>query len=178
MIAWDDTAGRGTAAVTRPPLAATGAETFRVERSLQFAAMGGSVRLRVACRPDQAGSADRDLRLAAGRIEAWARRLTRFSPDSDLSILNRRSAAPATTIRPTLCTVLRRSQSVAERCEGIVDISLMAARLAAEDGGDPPQAPARWTLRSQGRGGVRHRAAPLAAEIDRAWRGGSADRTV
>ena len=178
MIAWDDTAGRGTAAMTRPPLAATGAETSRVERSLQFAAMGGSVRLHVACRPEQAGSADRDLRLAAGRIEAWARRLTRFSPDSDLSVLNRQSAAPATTIRPTLCTVLRRSQSVAERREGIVDVGLLAARLAAEDGGDPPPASARWTLRSQGRGGVVHREGPVRFDLDGVGKGWIADRAL
>ena len=178
MIAWDDTAAGGPATMTRPPLAATGAETPRVERSLQFAAMGGSVRLHVACGAERAGSADRDLRLVAARIEAWARRLTRFSPDSDLCALNRQPGAADTSVRPTLCAVLRRSQSVAERTEGIVDVGLLAARLAAEDGGDAPPAPARWTLRSQGRGGVVHREGTVRFDLDGVGKGWIADRAL
>ena len=178
MIPRDDTAARGVAAMTPSLLAATGTETSRVERSLQFGAMGGDVRLRVACRPDQAGSADRDLRLTAARIEAWARRLTRFSLDSDLSVLNHHSEEPATTIRPTLCAVLRRSRSVAERTEGIVDVGLLGARLAAEDGGDPPAAPGRWTLCSQGRGGVVHREGPVRFDLDGVGKGWIADRAL
>lgn len=164
--------------MSRSPLAATGAETSRVERGLTFAAMGGSVRLHVACHPDQTGSADRDLRLAAARIEAWARRLTRFSPDSDLSVLNHHSSAAATTIRPTLCAVLRWSQSVAQRTEGIVDVGLLGARLAAEEGGDPPSAPGRWTLRSHGRGGIVQREGAVSFDLDGVGKGWIADRAL
>ncbi len=178
MIAWDDTAARGHAAMTRPSLAVTATEAAHSERSLQFAAMGGSVRLHVACRPDRAGRADRDLQFVAARIEAWARRLTRFNPDSDLCALNRQPGAPHTSVRPTLCAVLRRSQSVAERTEGIVDVGLLAARLAAEDGSDPPPTPARWTLRSQGRGGVVHREGPVRFDLDGVGKGWIADRAL
>jgi thiamine biosynthesis lipoprotein ApbE len=130
--------------LVEPPLV----ESPRPERDLVFAAMGGRVRLHVACRPEQVADAERDLRHVAGRIGAWAGRLTRFSPDSDLSALNRQAGAVESTVRPTLWAVLCRSLSLAERTEGIIDVGMLGARLAAEAGDDPPPPPAPWTVRS------------------------------
>ena len=121
---------------------------------------------------------DRDLRLVAARIGAWARRLTRFDAESDLSALNRRPAAPVTAVRPILGTVLRRSRSIAERTEGIVDVGLLEARLAAEDGGDPPPAPAGWTLCDQGRGALVMREGPVRFDLDGVGKGWIADRAL
>ena len=156
----------------------TGHQADADERSLEFAAMGGTVRLHVRCRADQLDSVDRDLRLAAARIGAWARRLTRFDADSDLSALNRRPAAPVTAVRPILGTVLRRSRSIAERTEGIVDVGLLEARLAAEDGDDPPPAPAGWALCDQGRGAVVMREGPVRFDLDGVGKGWIADRAL
>jgi thiamine biosynthesis lipoprotein len=150
-------------------------------RSLEFAAMGGRVRLHVADRPDDRHSErdpERDLRLVAGRIEAWARRLTRFSPRSELSALNQRPDAPEATVRPTLCAVLRRSAALAERTEGIVDVGLLGARLAAQEGGDPPAGPASWTLRARARGGIVQRDGPVAFDLDGVGKGWIADRAL
>jgi thiamine biosynthesis lipoprotein len=178
MTTWDDTAARGTAVTRLTPLATTSTGTARAETSLVFAAMGGRVRLHVACHQEQASRADRDLRLVAARIEAWARRLTRFEPDSDLCVLNRQPGAPHASVRPTLCAVLRRSQSVAERTEGMVDVGLLAERLAAETGDDPPPAPASWTLRTLARGGVVHREGPVRFDLDGVAKGWIADRAL
>ena len=169
---------RGSAAATSPSVAGMSTESVRLERSLAFTAMGGLVRLHVACHQEQASRADRDLRLVAARIEAWARRLTRFEPDSDLCVLNRQPGAPHASVRPTLCAVLRRSQSVAERTEGIVDVGLLAARLAAETGDDPPPAPASWTLRAHARGGVVHREGTVRFDLDGVGKGWIADRAL
>ncbi len=156
----------------------TSAAAATDERSLEFAAMGGTVRLHVRCDADQADRVDRDLRLAAARIGAWARRLTRFDAGSDLSALNRRPAAPVTAVRPILGTVLRRSCSIAERTEGIVDVGMLGARLAAEDGDEPPPGPAGWALCDQGRGALVRREGPVRFDLDGVGKGWIADRAL
>jgi thiamine biosynthesis lipoprotein len=67
----------------------------------------------------------------AGRVELWAARLTRFSASSDLSILNA-DAREEVPVRPTLAAVLRAGRTATEQSEGLADITLLDARLAAE----------------------------------------------
>jgi thiamine biosynthesis lipoprotein len=154
------------------------AEPLRLERDLEFGAMGGRVRLHVACRPEQVADAERDLRHVAGRIGAWAGRLTRFSPDSDLSALNRRAGAAESAVRPTLWAVLCRSLSLAERTEGLIDVGMLGARLAAEAGDDPPAAPAPWSVQPSPRGGVVRREGPVRFDLDGVGKGWIADRAL
>jgi thiamine biosynthesis lipoprotein len=158
--------GRGPAA--SPP----------TERSLEFAAMGGRVSLRVACRPWQADVASRELRLVAGRIVAWASRLTRFDPASELSTLNRHPAAPECPVGPTLCTLLRQASFVAQRTEDTVHVGLLAARLAAEAGSEASAPPANWTVRAGPRGGVVHRDGAVTFDLDGVGKGWIADRAL
>ena len=68
---------------------------------------------------------------AVERIERWAARLTRHSDLSELSALNAdpRSEIP---VGPTLATVLRAGRVATEASEGLADITLLDARLAAE----------------------------------------------
>jgi thiamine biosynthesis lipoprotein len=160
--------------LVEPPLV----ESPRPERDLVFAAMGGRLRLHVACRPEQVIDADRDLGRVAGRIDAWASRLTRFSGDSDLAALNRDAGVAECAVRPTLWALLSRSLSLAERTEGIVDVGMLGARLAAEAGDDPPPPPAPWTVRSAPRGGVVHREGPVCFDLDGVGKGWIADRAL
>ena len=68
---------------------------------------------------------------AVERIERWAARLTRHAELSELSALNAdpRSEVP---VGPTLATVLRAGRVATEASEGLADITLLDARLAAE----------------------------------------------
>ena len=149
-----------------------------VERDLSFAAMGGTVSLRVAAPPDAVRRAERDLRLLARRIEAWADRLTRFREDSELSALNRAPCRRRSPVGPTLAAVLSASRSVAERTEGIVDVSLLEARLAAEDGRDLPGTPGRWWLTTSGRRHLVRREGRVVFDLDGVGKGWIADRAL
>jgi FAD:protein FMN transferase len=160
------------------PRGRAGQPPVSFERSLEFAAMGGRVRLLVSCRPDQLAGAERDLRRVAGRIDAWAARITRFRPDSELSALNREPDAPRSVLRPTLAALLGRSQSLAERTEGFVDVGMLGARLAAEAGGDAPASSATWSVRTSNRGGVVHRQGTVSFDIDGVGKGWIADRAL
>jgi len=149
-----------------------------LERDLSFAAMGGTVNLRVAAPPHAARHAERDLRLLAGRILAWADRLSRFREASELSALNRVPRQRMTPVGPTLAAVLGASRSVAERTEGIVDVSLLEARLAAEDGRDVPAAPGLWWLAAKGRRQLVHREGRVVFDLDGVGKGWIADRAL
>jgi thiamine biosynthesis lipoprotein len=68
---------------------------------------------------------------AVERVERWAARLTRHTDESDLSRLNAdpRFEVP---IRPTLAAALRAGRTAFEESEGLADVTLLDARLAAE----------------------------------------------
>jgi thiamine biosynthesis lipoprotein len=66
-----------------------------------------------------------------GRIDAWAVRLTRFTTTSDLTRLNV-SPAARVPVRPTLAAVLDWARQAQDLSDGIVDVALLDARLAAE----------------------------------------------
>jgi len=68
---------------------------------------------------------------AVERIESWAARLTRHSDASDLSALNA-DPRDEVLVRPTLAAVLRAGRTATSQSEGLADITLLDARLAAE----------------------------------------------
>jgi len=115
------------------------------------------------------------------RIEAWAGRLTRFDPQSELMRLNdaRSSRVP---IGPTLTAVLDWARTAEGMTDGIVDVALLDARLAAEAGADParPMVPAgrRWSLARGPRGSVVRREPGVRFDLDGVAKGWLADRAL
>ena len=85
--------------------------------------------------PDRADMARTDSRRAIARIDRWASRLTRHTETSDLSVLNA-DPRPAVAVRPMLAAALLAGMAAAEASEGLADITLLDARLAAEGAGD------------------------------------------
>jgi thiamine biosynthesis lipoprotein len=140
--------------------------------------MGGRVRLLVACTPAQAERADRDLRLVAGRIRAMAARLTRFSDTSDLSVLDRDPESPSAPVRPTLAAVLEAAAGLEERSEGLVDITLLEPRLAAEAGTVGRPTDGRWWLEGSGRSCRVRREGRVVFDLDGVGKGWIADRAL
>lgn len=149
-----------------------------VERSVTWTAMGGTVRVRLACDERMERQAARDLRLLEGRVGAWAARLTRFSADSDLSMLDRDPRASSTPIRPTLGGALEAAMAVGDRTGGLVDITLLDARLAAETGADPDPRSGRWWLSGSQRHRVVRRDGRVSFDLDGVAKGWIADRAL
>jgi FAD:protein FMN transferase len=132
--------------------------------------------------------AQRDARRALRRISSWADGLTRFTDVSELSRLN---ADPAETVQvgPTLAAVLSRAGAAARETEGIVDVTLLDARLAAEDPAaeDPAAGGAAatvaaadrtWTVESGRRAGLVSRAPGIRFDLDGIAKGWIADRAA
>ncbi len=99
--------------------------------------MGGTVQVTavVAAGGDAAFTIaiEREARRVLRRIEAWADGLTRFDASSELSRLNtdpRRSVS----VGPTLAAVIDWGRAAEVLTDGIVDIAMLDARLAAEAG--------------------------------------------
>jgi thiamine biosynthesis lipoprotein len=163
--------------VERPwPLSTVEPRLAEAQRS--FAAMGGHVALRVACVPEGVDAAARLLRIVEGRLERWAGRLTRFDVDSDLSKLNRDASAGRSAVAPTLGAALEASLALHERSEGIVDVSMLDARLAAEDGDEPVERARRWWLEGSSRRWVVGRRGPVRFDLDGIGKGWIADRAL
>jgi thiamine biosynthesis lipoprotein len=142
--------------------------------------MGGRLDVAIATDIDRRAVAAQAARHATQRVEAWAARLTRFTDTSDLSRLN---SAPQTSvrIRPTLAATLDWARVAQERTNGIVDATLLDARLAAEGGGrDPePTSPGQtWRLTRQGRRAALDRAPGIRFDLDGLAKGWLADRAA
>ena len=107
-------------------------------------AMGGRLVVHLAASADDE-RAQRDARRLLSRIGRWADRLSRHLEASELSALN---ADPRSrvTVGPTLAAVLWAGLEAADESEGLVDITLLDARLAAE--GLPSAGVAAGALRS------------------------------
>ena len=110
-----------------------GAEPGYVSASAPL--MGGAAQVTLAGpvgpgEPSTAG-VEREARRVLLRIGAWADRLTRFTPSSELSRLNGdpRLAVP---VGPTLAAVLDWGRAAEVLTGGIVDVAMLDARLAAE----------------------------------------------
>jgi thiamine biosynthesis lipoprotein len=150
-----------------------------LETELVTRSMGGELRLRVASAVEDGARAERDLRLVAERVEAWARRLTRFSEDSDLSALNADPAASIVCLRPTLGAVMSHAQSMKARTEGTVDITMLDQRIAAEsDGWVDPSRHSTWSHRLLGGLHVLTRNGRVRFDLDGVAKGWIADRAL
>ena len=157
--------------------------------SATAAMMGGTVGVHV--RPGDGGMdgtrwARRSARSVLHRIDAWADRLTRFSATSDLSALN---ASPVTRVpvRPTLAATLDWAREAQDLSDGIVDVALLDARLAAEAvapwahgtvGLATRWADRSWSMDRGRRGSHVRRPAGLQFDLDGVAKGWLADRAL
>jgi thiamine biosynthesis lipoprotein len=163
-------------AIDRVPARATGPVG---EASAERPMMGGRVSVHL-----RADSPRRELELAAERVldrlDAWANRLSRFVPGSELSRLNA-SAATSVRIGPTLTEVLDWARVAESITGGLVDVSMLDARLAAEDGSfvrRPVGATRRWSLIRQPRGAVLVREPGVRFDLDGVAKGWLSDRAL
>ena len=95
-------------------------------------AIGGRLGVHVAVPPADEPAAEVLARLVARRIRSWARHLSRFEAASQLTALNddRRTLLP---LRPTIAETLEWAGEASWLTGGIVDVTLLDERLAAED---------------------------------------------
>jgi thiamine biosynthesis lipoprotein len=119
-----------------------------------------------------------DGRSALARMRAWAGRLTRFDASSELSALN---ADPRTEvpIGPTLAAVLDWGREAESATSGLVDITLLDARLAAQHG-TVLRTPAHraWSLERRREGAVVRRPPGVRFDLDGVAKGWLADRAL
>ena len=149
--------------------------------------IGGLVAVHLRLAPQRPGGtgdaaqAQRDAHHVLRRVAAWAGRLTRFSTTSELSHLNADldGAVPA---GPTLTAVLDWGRAAEAATDGLVDIALLDARLAAEGlAPAPPASPAAtrtWSLERRPRGALVRRPAGLRFDLDGVAKGWLADRAL
>jgi FAD:protein FMN transferase len=151
--------------------------------------MGGTVGVYV--RPvDGRATAQADARRAARstirRLGAWADRLTRFTTTSDLARLNA-SPADRVPVRPTLAATLDWARQAQALSDGIVDVALLDARLAAEAVAAPtagawtagcPAIDRTWSMDRGRRGSHVRRPPGLRFDLDGVAKGWLADRAL
>jgi len=116
------------------------------------------------------------------RVSAWASRLTRFADHSDLVRLNRDSHV-VVPVRPTLAAVLDWGREAQCLTDGIVDIAMLDARVAAEVGAPVAvhggsQASRAWSLDRGKRGARVRRPVGLRFDLDGVAKGWMADRAL
>lgn len=158
--------------------------------SRQAALMGGQVGIHIE---PPGGRDEEDIALVDAdrvlrRMAAWADRLTRFTDRSELSRLNRdlRTEMP---VGPTMAAILDWSRAAEGLTDGIVDIGLLDARLAAEAAaamgagshdvsGTASPASRAWSLDRRARGAVVRRPAGLRFDLDGVGKGWLADRAL
>ena len=114
------------------------------------------------------------------RVNRWAAYLTRHHPGSDLSLLNTdlRVEIP---LRPTITAAFEAAREAAHLSGGLVDITLLDARLAAEGQAEPPNfvGSSAWRLERRARGaGLLHRPVGLHFDLDGIGKGWLADRAL
>lgn len=149
--------------------------TVEVRRPL----MGGTVSV-MALGDVDAVHLERAAEAVLDRIEAWAGRLTRFSPDSELMRLNA-ATGRLVPIGPTLTAVFDWARMAEGMSDGLVDASLLDERMAAEAGLDPMvHAPAgcRWSLRRTARGAAVEREPGVRFDLGGVAKGWLADRAL
>ncbi len=148
--------------------------------------IGGTVGIHLD--PGVATGADlrarRDAARTLARLEAWSARLTRFSDGSDLVRLNGWPTEHA-PVRPTLAAAIDWGREAQGLSDGIVDIALLDARLAASDPHAPDVLPGsaspasrRWSMERGRR--LTHVVRPvgLRFDLDGVAKGWLADRAL
>jgi thiamine biosynthesis lipoprotein len=114
------------------------------------------------------------------RVAAWAARLTRFEASSELSRLNAADVAEV-PIRPTVAAVLDWAREAEGMTDGLVDVAMLDARLAAETGDAvtlPLPASRRWSVRRGPRGSTVIREPGVRFDLDGVAKGWLADRAL
>ncbi len=150
-----------------------------LETELRTRSMGGGLRLIVTSAVEDGERAEQELRRAAERIDAWARRLTRFTDTSDLAILNAEPERSPLALRPTLASVLSHARHMAAATEDMVDVTMLDARLAAETGEwTVPSGHSAWHLTGSGRRQTLVRAGRVRFDLDGVAKGWMADRAL
>lgn len=146
--------------------------------SVERPMLGGRVGIHLrAASPEHLAAARAGSRVL-DRLEAWAGRLTRFDPASELSRLNA-AASSTVSIGPTLGAILDWSRAAETATDGIVDIALLDQRLAAERGDHSPlPAHRRWSLQRGRRGVIVDRTTGLRFDLDGIAKGWLADRAA
>jgi FAD:protein FMN transferase len=146
------------------------------------AAMGGRLVIHLDATADRLDAASAAGAMVVRRVSRWADRLTRYSVASELSILNSdpREEVP---LGPTLAAVLRAGRRATEWTEGLADITLLRARLAAEGLAEQEQGRVSqafdWSLAAGGRGeAVVHRSPAVQFDLDGIGKGWLADRAL
>jgi thiamine biosynthesis lipoprotein len=141
--------------------------------------MGGAVLVQLLD-----GADPRQLETAARRVlrrvGAWADRLTRFSPDSELSRLNA-SPLARVPVGPTLTSVLDWARTAETLTRGLVDVALLDERLEAELGVRPAgriPATRRWSLERGSRRSFVRREPGVRLDLDGVAKGWLADRAL
>jgi thiamine biosynthesis lipoprotein len=178
-------------AATLPVAAAPPIRVPLAERTLRVPAMGGSLVSHVAYQVTSeddgalASAVARDLERVARRVGRWAARLTRFSEASDLAALNSDPALHEVVTRPTLTAVLDWAERATDLAPGLIDVTLLDERLAAETGAavapmahgtDRPGR--RWHLVRRSRGGLVVRRESCRFDLDGIAKGWIADRAL
>jgi thiamine biosynthesis lipoprotein len=114
------------------------------------------------------------------RIAAWAARLTRFDPSSELMRCNA-DPAQRVEIGPTLTAVLDWARAADSLTDGIVDVTMLDARLAAEAGASMQPTVAasrRWSLARGPRQSFVVRQPGVRFDLDGVAKGWLADRAL
>ena len=149
-------------------------------------AMGGRLGIHVAAGAGHADAALRDARRVVGRVLAWSRLLTRHDPASPLVRLNDdpRATVP---VRPTLAAALAWADEAGRMTGGLVDVTRLAERLAAESGEAQAGGPASptelaapsWRLNVEGpRRSMIRRTPGTRLDLDGVGKGWIADRAL
>jgi thiamine biosynthesis lipoprotein len=144
-------------------------------------AMGGRLAVAVAAEPTAIGPAARAAERVGRRVNAWANRLTRFDEDSDLCRLNADGGA-VSHVRPTLGAALGWAHDACAWSEGIVSVTMLDERLAAEaveaplSPTSPPDSRSGWSARPAGRRVEVRRPSGLRFDLDGVAKGWLADR--
>lgn len=128
-------------------------------------AMGGRLDLHVLAAEADAAAAEREMRQVAGRVRAWASILTRHDTTSELMRLND-SPRHVVDAGPTLGAALRWAREAGRITAGTVDVTLLDARLQAEQGVPEPTAPGAGAW---GRPGARQTAGRAGRNTASAW---------
>jgi thiamine biosynthesis lipoprotein len=158
----------------------SGSDASRMTQvSATAASMGGSVTVVIGCRSGDETVASAAASRTLSRINAWAARLTRFDGESDLSILNRSPSADH-KVGPTLARVLEVARAIEQASDGVVDVTLLAERLAAQAGrpSTEPDRQGRWRLECQARGALVRRCGQVLFDLDGVAKGWIADRAL
>jgi thiamine biosynthesis lipoprotein len=137
--------------------------------------MGGEVSVHATGDTRRAG-----LESVLDRMGAWASRLTRFEPASELMQLN---AAPGDRVRvgPTMTAVLDWARGAEGMTQGLVDVAMLDARLAAESGTEtapPVSASRRWSIDRGPRASTVRRTPGVRFDLDGVAKGWLADRAL